>query len=222
MYGSVHGVLTANQTLWQTIPAFVSAVEELEAGLSELDAKFSEQTIVTKGVSKERSEKLIKLIKRMKLAHNALYLYAKETGDLLLQERNQVSVSSINHLSIGKVKVHATSLKNDLDAHTTDLSAFGLTTAFINDLLTDLETLPALVTSTREAILIRKAATQEITSLERSISKLFREELDRLIEFFESSNPKFVQAYRNARTVVDAPHNSVKPPQPDDGAEVDV
>lgn len=200
MFGSVHTVLTANQAIWNSVPAFASAVGLFENKLAILDVKLSEQSVAMTGVTLEKQEQLNRLSEAMFLVHNALYLHGKETGSIILQERNRTSKSELLRLTIGRAKVHGNDLKNDLLAYGSALDAYGITPAFVTDLMARLDSLPELIESSRMALLHRKGATKAIDETEAQLTEILRDQLDRMILVFKNDHPQLVSDYQHARS----------------------
>lgn len=201
MFGSVRTVLEENQTIWISVPAFATAVELFESKLMVLDTKLSEQSVATTGVTLEKQESVRELFEEMLLAHQALYLFGQDNENIALRERNKVTKSKLSRLSIGKAKVHAADLKNDLLAHGASLETYGIAQAFITALIAKIEELPELVESTRMALLRRKGITQAIEEVLSKITEILRDRIDRLVKVFKKDHPDFVVIYQNARTV---------------------
>lgn len=206
MFGSVHTVLEENQPIWINVPAFASAVAQFENKLTILDTKLSEQSTATTGVTLEKQALIRELFDEMVLAHQALYLFGKDSENTALRERNKVSRSQLNRLTIGKAKVHANDLKNDLLAHGPALDAYGITPAFVSALIAKIDQLPDMIESTRMALLRRKGITKAINEVQSKITEILRDRMDRLIKIFRKDHPDFVLIYQHARTVL--PHSS--------------
>ena len=206
MFGSVHTVLEENQPIWINVPAFATAVAQFENKLTILDTKLSEQSTATTGVTLEKQALIRELFDEMVLAHQALYLFGKDSENTALRERNKVSRSQLNRLTIGKAKVHANDLKNDLLAHGPALDAYGITPALISALIAKIDQLPDMIESTRMALLRRKGITKAINEVQSKITEILRDRMDRLIKIFRKDHPDFVLIYQHARTVL--PHSS--------------
>nr|WP_294862410.1 hypothetical protein [uncultured Fluviicola sp.] len=202
MFGSVHAVLTANQAIWSNVPAFASAVSQFETILGILDRKLSEQSVALTGVTREKQEQLNRLSEEMILAHNALYLYGKETASVILQERNRTNKSELFRLTIGRAKVHGNDLKNDLLAYGSELEAYGITQTFITELIAKIDGLPELIESSRIALLRRKGATKAIDEAESKLTEILRDQIDRMLLVFKTGYPQFVSDYQDARTSI--------------------
>lgn len=206
MFGSVRTVLTENQGIWTNVPAFAAAVTLFENKLTVLDTKLSEQSVATTGVTLEKQESMRELFDEMLLVHQALYLFGKDSENMGLRERNKVSKSKLSRLTIGKAKVHAADLKNDLLAHGPSLETYGIAQTLITALIAKIDELPELIESSRMALLRRKGITQAIEEVQAKISEILRDRIDRLIKVFKKDYPDFVLIYQHARTAL--PHSS--------------
>jgi hypothetical protein len=91
-----------------------------------------------------------------------------------------------------------------------------MTQANIDELAQALQNFKDSKEKPRTVTAVRSAETESLASLIRDANGILRNEIDRLVNLFRRSNPKFVAAYRSARVIVDRPatHASPKPPAP--------
>ena len=218
MYQSVFSVMDDFQSVWQSVPAFVSAVSNFGSKFELLKIRLTEQSSTTMGISAEKKEKINDLRERILVMQKALLLLGHDSGNIPLQERNRKSKSSLMELNISKLAVRCAELKNDLDSHGPALSQYGITQEDISEIMPLLVGIDELNNSTRKAILKRKGITESISDLEKALDKLLRFEMDSLIMVFKKNQPAFFKAFRNARVVIDyGHHDSGSPQERDDG-----
>lgn len=203
MYGSVLSVLNDQQTIWQGIPAFVSAKAAFETKLNLLRVRVTEQLGATTGVAIDKRLRITDLRERMLLVQYALFLLGRATNDVLLRERNSLTKTDLDELRLNQLAARCAELKQDMDTYGTQLSAYGVTTQALDELIPLLETVSEVNNSTRQAIIKRKGITKSIKDLEHELNELLHVELDRLILVFKQSHPAFFEAYNSARITID-------------------
>lgn len=214
MYGSVLSVLNDHQTNWQGIPAFVSAKAAFETKLDLLRVRAAEQLGATTGVAIDKRLRITDLRERMLLVQHALFLLGRASGDVLLRERNNLTKTDLDELRLNQLAARCAELKQDMDTYGTQLSAYGVTTQVLDELIPLLETVSEVNNSTRKAIIKRKGITKSIRDLEHELNELLRVELDRLILVFKQTHPAFVEAYNNARITIEYGHKGSRGDEP--------
>jgi hypothetical protein len=202
MYESVHAVLTDHQSSWQSIPAFVQAVNTFETKLALLRTRVAEQLGATTGVSLEKKLRTEDLRNRMLIIRNALFLLGRASGDVPLQERNHSSKTDVIRMTLNEFAARCTEMKGDLESYGAQLTAYGITQQAIDELIPLLLGVDELNNSTRKAIIKRKSITKTIDDLELELNELLRVELDRLILVFKESEPTFHQSFESARITI--------------------
>jgi len=208
MYQSVFSVMDDFQSVWQSVPAFVSAYANFNSKLELLRVRLTEHSSTIVGVSVEKGLRLADLRERMLVTHRSLFLYGQAAGNVLLRERNRKTKSGLDKLNIAKLAVCCNELKNDLVLYGAQLSDYGITAEMIAELLPMLSGIDDLNNSPRKAILKRKSTTQSISELERALDEILRTEMDNLILVFKKNQPEFFRAFRDARIVIDYGHHS--------------
>jgi hypothetical protein len=217
MYESVHAVLTDHQSSWQSIPAFVNAVNTFETKLALLRAGIAEQLSATTGVSLEKKLRTEDLRSRMLIMQNALFLLGRSSGDTLLQERNHSSKTDVIRMTLNEFAARCTELKGDLETHGTQLPEYGVSQQAMDELIPLLSGIDELNNSSRKAIIKRKSITKTIEDLEQELNELLRVELDRLIGVFKESEPQFYHLFESARITINyggggpRPHDPLSP-----------
>lgn len=202
MYGSVLSVLNNHQATWQAVPAFADTKETFEIKLNLLRARVAEQLGVVTGISAEKKLRTADLRSRMLLVHNALFLYARVTDNVLLRERNDLHRTDLLKMNLNEFAAHCSQLRNDLEIAGASLETYGITQQALDELLPLLQGINELNNSMRQAVIKRKGITQAISDLENELDELLRVELDRLILLYRQTAPSFVQDYESARITI--------------------
>lgn len=222
MYLNVHSVLDKHQTAWESVPAFAGSVANFNSKLDLLQIRLVEQDSATHGVAAKKEYRLSDLRERMLTVHKALSLLGKAIGNWALEERNKTNKTALERLNINKLTIHCDELKLDLNAFSPQLSAYGITSEMIDQLIPMLDSIDEWNISTRQAIMDRKSITTSIKNVEQSLDALLHDEMDSILLAFKINQPEFFAAFRNARKVIKYGSKG-KPggaPEPDDGSGV--
>lgn len=203
MYESVHSVLNDYLNSWQNVPAFLNTVNSFDSKLNLLRSRLTEQAGAVTGVSLEKKLRTTDLRSRMLIAQHALFLHGRAIGNVVLQERNELSKTDLIKMSLNEFAIRCSELKADLDTYGTQLAEYGITQQAIDELLPLLLGIDELNNSTRKAIIKRKEITRSISDLEHELDELLRVELDRLILVLKESDPAFFHSYNSARITID-------------------
>lgn len=202
MYTAVLSVMQQNAPIWQNTAMIVERVNQLEDGLHQLRIKAALQNSITTGVSAMRKARYEQLAKTMITVQDALWVYATSANNFELAARNRMAPSTILGLSTAERLIRMDVLESDLANFGSFLSEFGITTDIVTTLGTQIADYRAIAFNPRQAILERKTISFEIDQLSNTLSRLLREDLDRMIRMFSGNHPVFVVAYFNARLLV--------------------
>ena len=203
MYQNVLAVVNDHQTVWNGVQSMVTAVDELNSLLNTLENKLNLQSTITQGIRLEKEAYLKALTEDISILKNALFLYATETNDLVLRERNRDSRTTLTHLSANRLQVISIALLEDLQTHGAELGTVGISAEQIQQFQLKVTDLENRKNSVRQAIIQRTLETKAIGTLEKQINRLLIDRLDRFLSLFKAANGSFVAKYKAARKVIE-------------------
>lgn len=203
MYESVQMILNNYEPIWTGTPKFASAVQEFNTELENIRLKSVSQQSVYVGVSTARKSMYVTLVEDLSLVMNALYVYATATNQYELAARNKMAISKLKVLPVSARIILIDQIKNDLDAHAGDLSEYGITPAYRLSFDDKVESYRSFSNTPRMKLIERKGLTSDLTSHATKINNILKGQLDMLIIQFKGVEPGFIQAYSNARLIVD-------------------
>ena len=204
MYKAVQSFCTSNETVWNSIPAFVTVYGQFNAKVTLLDQLIEAQdrsTLGVKDVKDQEREQTAGLA--LKIA-NALRVFGKEIGNKSLLAHLHFRESELYQ---GASATTIQCLKRVKDAavqySTVLIADFSISQSQLDDLVQRVDHIEAAFGSTRDAIVNRGKATELIRKTIAEIDDLLKRELDLLVEFIKDSAGDFAQGYKLARGVVD-------------------
>lgn len=203
MYESVQTILNNYEPIWAGTPKFASAVQEFNTELEKIRLKSVSQQSVFVGIASARNSMYVSLAEDLSLVMNALYVYATATNHYELAARNKKAISKIKTLSVSARIILIDQIKNDLNVHANELTDYGITPAYRLSFDEKVESYRSFSNTPRMKLIERKGLTSDLTSHATKINNILKWQLDMLIIQFKAEEPGFIQAYANARLIVD-------------------
>lgn len=203
MYESVQSILNNYEPIWSGTPKFASAVQEFNSELDKIHLKSVSQQSIYVGATIARRSIYESLVEELSLVMNALYVYGTATNQYELAARNKMVISKIKTVPISARIVLIDQVQNDLDEHASDLLEYGITSAYRLSFDEKVESYRSVSNSPRMKMIERKGLTSDLSSHASKINNILKEQLDKLIVQFKTVEPGFIQAYANARLIVD-------------------
>jgi hypothetical protein len=230
MYVVILETCRRHEEEWAGIPKLVSAVNDFEAALNELNAIALLHATKTIGVSSYKTQKLANLYENLEAVHSAFRALAIETNDVGLHLRNSISVSRIRKMDAVKLKTHMARVAEDLIVQGSELEAYGFDNVRTGEVLQLIEESTAIISKPRGAIVERKSLTTNMDLKADAIDTIVKERIDNMVRLMKRSLPDFFNEYFAARKVISTGvrHNNptdgfnssafgTVPSEPDDG-----
>lgn len=202
MYQNVRAVVNNHENSWNQIPGIVDVISQFEALLDDLNNKLKTQTALTKGIKLKKEDFLEEFVNRMSTLKKGLYLYALQTKDPELRERNKESRSALRLTSANRLQVLTAVLLEDLDVHGNALTNLGIGSELIQEFRDQTLLFEDRKNSVRQAIIDRTIETNAIRELEKQLNALLIEQIDRYISLLSNTDSHFCAEYKAARKIV--------------------
>ena len=216
MYGIVRQVITDFGTSWNTIPAFVSAVEKLQSKYSVLVEIGEKQTKILKGVWSAKEKKKMVLIDEATKLSNALFAYAGVVDNTILKEQMRLSKSELKYSNRVSLLTNLSLIATRSAEFASELEDYGVQAETIEAYSEMVEEYNEIVHSTRKAVISRKQLTHQIDVLVSEIDDVLSNQIDKLVEVIRTDDSLFFEKYQHARSIVDYPSGHKSKKTPDD------
>lgn len=187
---------------WAGIPKMVSAVNDFETALNELNAIALLHATKTIGVSSYKTQKLVSLFDALLEVHGAYRALAVETNDPGLRIRNRITRSTLSRMDLVKLKTHMARVAEDLIASGAALEPFGIDNNRLGEILQLIEESTAIISKPRGAIVERKSLTANMDLKADAIDTIVKERIDNMVRLLKRSLPDFFSEYFAARKVI--------------------
>ena len=216
MYYAVQKVCSANNGVWNGLPAFVTAFGDYMTNIGKIEEALEVQETKIKGVTvnKEALQEAM-VSKALEMAH-AVFAYADDKDDFTLKEKVDFSRSDLKKGRDSFVMQRCQVIHSEASAIIGSLIDYGIGAADLTELQNRIDACNASLSTPRTAITNRKGAGDELDKLFSSTNRILKSKLDKLMEKFKISNSDFYRSYFNARKIVNAGlrHEEENPDKP--------
>lgn len=226
MYLVVLETCKRHESEWANIPKLVSAINDLEAKLNEINAVAISHSVKTLGISSYKTQKLGDLYNALEEVHGAYRAMASENDDPGMMIRHSYSVTTLRRMNATALRTHIARVAESLIETGVLLEPFGLSDERIGEILTLIEESNAIISTPRSAIVERKTLTKSLDLKVAEVDRIIKERMDNIIRLHKRSKPDLFADYFNARMIINlggkrAGENPTldlsSPPEPDDG-----
>lgn len=203
MYDAVLAHCNANPLIVNSVPAFQTAVTTFRDIFEDLtDATQAEIQIIS-GITVDKAEQRKTLVQLAFDMAGQIFAFASATDNHILKGQVSYVFSDLNRL---KDELLAPACQNILaaaNANAVALVPYGVTAAKITELDDAISDYAAAVPGPRNAVSQRAAITNTIKDLFKSGDEMLKEQLDKLVIQFKTTEPEFYNAYKNNRVLLD-------------------
>ena len=202
MFLSVQKTCNDNKSIWSDLPAIVNTFNKFENIISEIDVQRQIQEGVTSGVteSKHKEEEEMTQI-TLQIAAN-VYAYASLINDHELKNRVNYSPSTLRNARDTILKDICQSVHDAASEVVSELGDYGVTPETLEKQQKEIDDFVDMIAKPRTAISTRATATARLEDLINEGNDLLRDQLDKLMVNYKTSEPVFYNMYKNARKIV--------------------
>jgi hypothetical protein len=211
MYQRTVELCRNNAEIYANVANIKKAVEQLANIIPSIrEAAQRQESIITGGYSAEKQKATDTLVEySMKIA-NAVYVYAIDKDDKILQSKVSVNKSMFYAGHANDVYTLAKNIYIEAKKHLSELADYGIVE---NDLALLDNAFPIyedVINKPRIAKENRAVYTKNLKELFAYADSLLYDRLDKLVILFKTSAPDFYFAYKNARNVINVSRRNKK------------
>jgi hypothetical protein len=203
MYLGEKKILTDYNATWVAVPGFATVVSTFFSKIALIQATENRQQRTTKGVTTNKKNKKKLLIEKALVVAGGVLSVAQETNDSELFELVNFSESELSTLNDTLLLDRVTLILDTGNAHAAAILPKGVTALILGELQTMLTEYETVVVSPRDLIVDKKTATAQLKVLFLDTDALLKDNLDRLMMQFKTSDNEFYRKYFNGREIID-------------------
>lgn len=219
----VYELMEENLELW-------SGIEKLKADYDALvlnKHKIEKLVAIAEKDHSAEMEKLaqlkISILDKLIPVSNLLDLYARDEKKSKLQKMIKTSRGSLDELSTTQLASYAIKLADYVEKKINkesenkeeNIGSYGLNESLLNELRKDVETYISLHAKIKDEKKAGEDAKREIIKRQRENQKLLHKRISKFISVFETQNPDFHTAFKNALKIDEENKVTDKAPNPD-------
>lgn len=213
MFETTNVVLDANNSIWSGMPAFADAVTRVKGGTAAIRQKQGQQASTGDADAKQLVRDTVE--ERTLLIGAQLSALASKTNDPVLAAKVAFDKSTLDKMAVSDLLTAAKSVQTAANANSGVLASdYLVTAADLAQLDAAIVDLDAVKDDPRTAIVDKRVATMSLPAAIAFVRGIYRNELDKMILRFKSSDPDFYNAYFAARVIVDRPGTRSKKTTP--------
>ena len=194
--------MAEHRAVWNTMAPLQTAMTELDAKIAEIDAAARKHE-TPNGATADKAGARDNLEDATFLLCEALGVLAHDSGDNDLVALTRVTRTLLDRMGAEELSNRATAMLTQANAHKTELVAYQVTQANIDELSAALTGFNQAKAGPRTATAERAALTESLPKLVKEATDILKNRIDRLVSLFSRTNPDFVAGYESARVIVD-------------------
>ena len=191
-----------NEVEWAGIPKLVSAINEFETAMNELNELVSEHSVKTVGIASTKALKLEQLFIALEDVHNSFKVLAIELQDPTMKIRNNFPQTTLRRMSGVALKIHISRVAEDLAEYGAFFEPYGLDSTRLSEIQQLIDECKVIISSPRIAIVQRKNLTDSVLIKSKEIDGILKERIDTMIRLLKRNSPDFFNQYFAARIVI--------------------
>lgn len=195
--------LHKNKTLWENVPAFVTAVTDVDHVMGAIKIESGKQQAPTTGATATKTQARDALEDNVLEIADQLSALAASQHNPELAAQVEITRSSLDRLSDDELEVFAKRVIGLTTKYLGPLGEYLVGQAEIDELTGLTTTFVTLKTAPRSSVVERSSSTAALPELLAKASLILRGRIDKLVSRLRNTQPEFVAQYRAARVIVD-------------------
>ncbi len=203
MYRATQKHCTDNAAIIAAVPAFETALNVFNVKLSAIIAATQQEDLVTKGITVDKSEAKKTLCRLTTDIAAPIFAFASSTANNKLKQEVNFSYSDLLRTKDDLMAPRCQNIKDLGIANLAALAPYGLTTAGLIALQTEIDNYQVKVPTPRNSAAQKKTIRENMKTLFKEIDIVLKEQMDKTVVGFKATNPDFVSTYKANRIIID-------------------
>ena len=203
MFLVVDNVLQKHTSVWSSLAAMQTAVNDFRTALTAVTTSLEQQVIPITGYRQDKRKALLAMVELALQVRGSVMAYADTIADNVLKDGINFSYTKLVKVSDTVSAERCQIIKDTAQNHLSQLGAYGVNQSLLNQLQQLIDLYQSKIPSTRVAITKRKLATRNLKRYIKETSLILKDRMDKLMYYFKASHPDFYAVYFNARIIVD-------------------
>ena len=215
MYRAVQSHLDRNKSMWTSVPAMATTINDFELLLAEIETyrKLTQENKT--GITQQKAAQQALVIAHAYELSSVLYAMAIKKNDAVLAAKVDFTETDLlkkrdNHL--------VSTCRNILEfatEHLAELIAYQVTADELIVLKEEINSFAENLTTGRVSVTERKAANEKLKVVFLQVDSLLKKQLDRIVVRYRKTEPDFYTNYQSLRRIINYGVRHEKPKEPE-------
>ncbi len=206
MYEAVVSLLDGNTAKLAPITALTPVVADFKDRILAIKEKDTLANTAKAGKTQTKTADEAALISDTVTIAAALYALGSATNDDRLKSLSKVTKSSLVALRDTQLAIDVTNIKNLADSYAAPLAGYGITAPMIAALETKVTKFSTSLGARETGSAVSTSAFQQLDVMFKEADILLKEQMDKTMEIFRTSDPQFYGEYKQSREIIDLGH----------------
>ena len=205
---ALRNLLMKSSAITTTLPGFIPIFNEFDGNLNLIQAIREQQEVNKSGLAQNKKFLRTDLIDKAFDASHKIEVYATLNNNTVLAKQVHYPKTRLDHVTDSKLVDIAQVILDAADSVITELSAYLMNEAILDDLNNANNLFKAAIPTTREGTIGTKQATDELARLFKVNDSLLAK-LDLLVDLVNKIAPQFYAIYKDTRKIIDKSRGSI-------------
>lgn len=209
MYIVVKDVCNRNKGIWINFKGFVEAFGEFEMNLTEIGVQSQIQGENITGIATDKRKISEEMIQMSIEVSGAVYAFASKARDNELMKRVNYNYRDLKRFRDTILKDNCQIIHDEANKIIAQLADYGKTPADLAMLQDIINNYVVILEKPRVAKTITKVATAKLKEHFIIEDNILRTRLDKLMEKYKTTEPKFYYEYKSARIIINTASHTI-------------
>ena len=214
MYHAVQSHLDRNKSMWTSVPAMATTINDFELLLAEIENYIQLTSGNKKGIAQQKATQQGLVIAHAYELSSLLYAMAIKKNDAILAAKVDFTETDLLKMRDDNLVTTCRNILEFATEHLAGLIAYEVTSDELIVLKEEINRFAENLTTGRVSVSERKAANEKLKIVFLQVDALLKKQLDRIMVRYRKTEPDFYTTYQNLRRIINygVRHEKTKAP----------
>lgn len=215
MYRAVQSHLDRNKSMWASVPAMVTTINDFELLLAEIETyrKLTQENKT--GITQQKAAQQALVIAHAYELSSVLYAMAIKKNDAVLAAKVDFTETDLLKKRDNNLVSTCRNILEFATDHLPELIAYQVTADELIALTEEINSFAENLTTGRVSVTERKAANEKLKIVFLQVDSLLKKQLDRIVVRYRKTESDFYTNYQSLRRIINYGVRHDKPKEPE-------
>lgn len=215
MYRAVQSHLDRNKSMWTSVPAMATTINDFELLLAEIETyrKLTQENKT--GITQQKAAQQALVIAHAYELSSVLYAMAIKKNDAVLAAKVDFTETDLLKKRDNHLVSTCRNIVEFATEHLAELIAYQVTADELIVLTEEINSFAENLTTGRVSVTERKAANEKLKIVFLQVDSLLKKQLDRIVVRYRKTEPDFYTNYQSLRRIINYGVRHEKPKEPE-------